>query len=195
MKDLFENSRRREKEDPQEGDRPWNLFLWIFLIVMISWASVYFAVFTGDGKINGGDNRTIEVIRPKEEFIVVKYEYSEKRGQKLFKRKCASCHQKDGNGLKGSFPPLNKSHWVTRTKEIPTKILLKGLEGEIEVNGTIYDGNMPSFQKLSDADIANILTYIRNSWNNKAEPIADTFVKEVREKYESRSQAWKASEL
>lgn len=195
MKDPFEKAHSREKNDPLEGDRRWNLFLWIFLIFMISWASIYFAVFTGDGKINGGDNRTIEVIRPKQDFVKVAYAYSEKKGKKLFKRKCSACHQKDGNGLKGSFPPLNKSKWVVDTKEIPTKILLKGLQGEIKVNGILYDGNMPDFKKLSSSDLADILTYVRSSWDNKAEAIDEAFVEEIRKKYESRSDPWTAKEL
>lgn len=66
------------------------------------------------------------------------------------------------------YPPLQNSNIVTGDKDKLIHILLNGLEGEIEVNGDIYDGVMPKQSNLTDEQIANVLTYIRQNLGNKA---------------------------
>ncbi|MGA0846917.1 MAG: DUF7133 domain-containing protein, partial [Luteolibacter sp.] len=90
---------------------------------------------------------------------------------------CATCHQAHGRGLDPAFPPLAGSSWVSGSEERLTKITLHGLWGRIEVNGKIYDPAngvppMTAFESLlDDHEIAAVLTYIRNSWNNRADPV------------------------
>jgi mono/diheme cytochrome c family protein len=89
-------------------------------------------------------------------------------GKNIYNTYCLSCHQKDGSGVPGMYPPLQNSNIVTGDKDKLIHILLNGLEGEIEVNGDIYDGVMPKQSNLTDEQIANVLTYIRQNLGNKA---------------------------
>lgn len=195
MDNKLDPAHKREKNDPSEGDRPWHLGVWVFVMLMTSWGGIYFALNSGDGKIKGGDNRTFEVIK-KQTNIVKIYAFDQKRAKGLYMRHCSACHQASGLGVKGAFPPLSKSSWVVTDNIVPTKILLKGLEGEINVLGSTYDGVMPSFGRLPDHEIADLVNFIRSSWDNKAETdLTDKDVKELRDSLEKPSEAWSAKEL
>jgi hypothetical protein len=80
-----------------------------------------------------------------------------------------------------AFPPLAGSPWPVGNEERIIEIVLAGLAGEIEVNGQKYVGNMPNIGAgLKDAQVANIVSYVRSAWGNKGEPVMDTKVAEVR---------------
>jgi mono/diheme cytochrome c family protein/heme/copper-type cytochrome/quinol oxidase subunit 4 len=90
-----------------------------------------------------------------------------KMGESLFNTNCSACHQANGLGVPGAFPPLAGSTFAKfQDPNEHVKIILGGLTGEIEVNGTKYNGAMASFAKLTDDEIAAIATYERNSWGN-----------------------------
>jgi mono/diheme cytochrome c family protein/glucose/arabinose dehydrogenase len=97
---------------------------------------------------------------------------------------CITCHQDDGAGLEASgFPPISRSEWTTGSEERLIKLSLKGLLGPIEVRGKKYPGQVPMTQfegLLNDEDMAAVLTYVRNSFGNKASVISAEKVKEVR---------------
>lgn len=101
-------------------------------------------------------------------------------GEKIFSVYCAACHQKDGKGASGRFPPLTGTDWVTGDKKRLIGILINGLEGSIEVNGETYINTMPQHSFLSDEEIANVLTYIRQNLGNKASEITAQEVAEIR---------------
>ena len=106
-------------------------------------------------------------------------------GAEVYRREahCITCHQADGLGLPAAqFPPIAKSAWVSGNPERLIRIVLHGLVGPIEVNGVKYPGQVPmtAFKGLSDDEIAGVLTYVRNSFGNKADPITPTQVKKVR---------------
>lgn len=86
-------------------------------------------------------------------------------GRNVYTQNCAACHQADGSGIKGAFPPLAKSDWLNQDVKRAISAVKNGLSGEIRVNGDVYNGVMPSLG-LSSEDIANVLTYIYNSWGN-----------------------------
>ncbi|GAC1349017.1 MAG: hypothetical protein NVSMB19_02090 [Vulcanimicrobiaceae bacterium] len=91
------------------------------------------------------------------------------KGQTIYTANCAGCHQANGAGQAGVFPPLGGSDYVTGDTKRLGHILLYGLNGKIAVKGVDYNGQMPAWKgQLSNADIANVLTYIRSSWGNKA---------------------------
>ncbi len=108
------------------------------------------------------------------------------RGQEIYAKEgyCMTCHQADGRGLTASgFPPLAGSIWATGNEERLIKLTLKGLLGPIEVNGKKYEGQVPMTPfggLLKDDDVAAVLTYIRNSFGNKASVISSETVKKVR---------------
>ena len=93
---------------------------------------------------------------------------------------CAACHQRNGLGDSQRFPPLAGSEWVTGDKKRLIEVLLKGLEGPIEVKGQSYNNVMPPHNFLSDEDIAEVLTHIRTSFGNTVDAVAASEVAEVR---------------
>ena len=104
------------------------------------------------------------------------------RGKKVYENTCLACHQVNGSGVPGMNPPLKKTNWVLGDKKTLIGIVLKGLDKEIEVNGETYSNTMPSFAMLSDKEIADVLTYVRNNFGNKASQITEADVKKLREK-------------
>jgi nitrite reductase (NO-forming) len=92
-------------------------------------------------------------------------------GARVYERNCMACHQQEGQGLPGAFPPLANSDYLRENPERGISVLLDGLSGEITVNGATYNGVMPAVQ-LSDEEVANVLTYVLNSWGNGGGEIA-----------------------
>lgn len=86
-------------------------------------------------------------------------------GEKLYATNCAMCHQPTGLGVPGAFPPLAGSDYITDAK-VHIDTLLKGRTGAMVVNGTTYNGAMPSQVALCDDELAAIVTYERNAWGN-----------------------------
>jgi len=105
-----------------------------------------------------------------------------KRGQQVFSTTCIVCHQKNGGGVPGLNPPLIKTTYVLGERSQLIQIVLKGLNQPIEVQGQTYNNVMPSFAQLTDEQIADVLTYVRNSFGNKASAVSPALVKAEREK-------------
>jgi mono/diheme cytochrome c family protein len=106
-------------------------------------------------------------------------------GEKVYNQDCSSCHQPNGQGLKGSFPPLVGNPTVTGYDIHLIHIVKYGLSGPIKVDNVQYNGMMPAWsQQLSNADIASVLTYIRSSWGNRARPISESRVAAVQKSME-----------
>jgi mono/diheme cytochrome c family protein len=87
-------------------------------------------------------------------------------GKAVFNSQCVSCHQSDGQGQVGEFPPLAGNEDLFRTRKFPVFVLLNGLQGKITVNSHSYDGQMPSFDFLSNDKIAAVVNYVRTQWGN-----------------------------
>jgi mono/diheme cytochrome c family protein/glucose/arabinose dehydrogenase len=125
------------------------------------------------------------------------------RGFALFSSICQGCHGADGNGIRSLAPPLNNSSWVTGDKYKLLSIVLYGLTGPIQVGGKLYEapeitGDMPGIggnKELTDEDIAQLLSFIRNSWNNRADKVIGNDVNQVRQKYKGRQKAFTMQEL
>jgi nitrite reductase (NO-forming) len=101
-------------------------------------------------------------------------------GAQLFQGTCSVCHQASGAGLPGVFPPLAKSDLIAADPKRPIGILLHGLTGKVTVNGQEYNSVMPPMSQLNDDEIANILTYVLNSWGNPGGHITADEVKKAR---------------
>jgi nitrite reductase (NO-forming) len=87
-------------------------------------------------------------------------------GKALFAGTCSTCHQPDGSGLAGVFPPLAKSDYIAGDPKRVPDVILHGLTGKVTVNGREYDSVMPPMTQLTDDEVANITTYVLNSWGN-----------------------------
>lgn len=116
------------------------------------------------------------------------------RGKALFhgEAACFGCHAPDGAGVIGLGPPLDQSEWVTGSEEVFAKILLHGITGKITVNGIEYDtpAEMPALSvnpTFTDEKIADIMTYSRNAFSNKASAVSPELVKKVRKETASQS--------
>lgn len=101
------------------------------------------------------------------------------RGQEVYATICANCHQPDGRGLAGAFPPLAQSDFLLGKIEDPIRVLLEGRQGQITVNGTSYEGVMPNFS-LPDQDIAAVLSYVRSNFGNAGSAVSTDDVRRVR---------------
>ncbi len=87
-------------------------------------------------------------------------------GESVYQTHCAACHQGTGQGMSGVFPPLAGSDFLLQDKQRAIRVVLAGLSGEITVNDSKYNAVMPNLAYLSDAEIAQVITYVANSWGN-----------------------------
>jgi nitrite reductase (NO-forming) len=102
-------------------------------------------------------------------------------GRQLFTGTCSVCHQANGEGLPGVFPPLAKSDYLAKQdRNHLISIPLHGLTGRITVNGKDYDSVMPPMTQLTDDEVANLLTYVLNSWGNPGGQVSKDEVAKVR---------------
>lgn len=129
---------------------------------------------------------------------VAKKQYLE--GQQIYHREghCVTCHQPNGKGLDPAFPSLEKSPWVSGDPQRLIKLAMYGLMGPMEVNGKKYDGQVPMTPfagMLKDEEMAAVLTFVRNSFGNKASPIQPGEVKTVRAANAGRLQFYTTEEL
>ncbi len=99
-------------------------------------------------------------------------------GDQVFAQNCASCHGAKGAGVPGAFPPLAGNPYVTGDAKAVIGTVLNGMHGPMKMDGTTYNGAMPSWKgKLSPAEIASVITYIRGAWGNKGSPVTEAQVK------------------
>jgi mono/diheme cytochrome c family protein len=108
---------------------------------------------------------------------------------------CATCHQPEGQGMPGAFPPLAGSEWISGSAEVPIRIVLVGLSGAIEVKGTTFNTMMPPPQGMTDEQIAEAITYARTHFGNTASKVDAAQVKEVRAALAGRNAPFTADEL
>ena len=121
-------------------------------------------------------------------------------GKDLFLQICAACHGLAGQGLKPMGPPLVNSEWALGPDNRIVRIMLHGLSGPINVNGTTYQPpnvlpEMPPLAALDDRPIAAVLSYIRSAWGHDAPPVSPARVAAIRAETQDRQQSWKEGQL
>jgi mono/diheme cytochrome c family protein len=101
----------------------------------------------------------------KEEIMYQQYVVE---GRTIYEKNCANCHQNDGSGLRDLYPALAKTDLWTRVSPQQLVCIIKqGQKGEIKVNGKSYAGYMPANAKLEAIDIAELVTFMKDSWGDK----------------------------
>lgn len=178
----------REKTEPEEGFEPTPWWVWtvsaLFLFVM----GFYLGRYSGSWSTIAHEAEQPSVAAVGAVTKVV-------RGDQVYIGVCQTCHQANGMGVAGQYPPLVGSEWLLRDAETPIRIVLYGLEGPITVKGITYNNKMPQFHdKLSNEEIAAVLTHVRSSWGNSAPPVKPEEVEAIRTKVGSRG-PWSATEL
>jgi mono/diheme cytochrome c family protein len=179
--------RLREKEDPNENNRPLPWFLVMSLGAMAMWGAFYIYSTPSGEDSAFGDQRTVASLRP---LVVLAGAAPSVDGKQLYGAKCAACHQGSGLGVAGVFPPVAASEWVIGDEKILTNILLHGVNGEMLVKGITYKGAMPAWKSLSDDELAAVLTYIRSDWGNAAPAIKPETIKSQRELTQARTEPY-----
>ena len=133
-----------------------------------------------------------------EELVAQKLKRKIDAGEKVFAQNCASCHQRNGEGLPNIFPPLVGSEWVTSDPGLITNIILKGLKGKIVVKGETW-GSVPSqvmaAVNINDREIANVTTYVRQAWGNSASEITQKQVATFRAQSSGQTVQWTGDQL
>lgn len=104
------------------------------------------------------------------------------RGKKVYGTYCLACHQADGSGVPNMNPPLIKTSWVLGSKAVLVQQVLKGSANKVEIDGETFHNTMPAQAQLTDQQIADVLTFVRNNFGNKASIVTPAEVKAVRAK-------------
>jgi nitrite reductase (NO-forming) len=126
-------------------------------------------------ELPGGATTKVPAKRTKEERVAL--------GKRIYQTICFACHQSEGQGVPGAFPPLAKSDFLMANKERSILSVIKGLSGKITVNGKDFDGVMPAVTNISDDDVANVLSYVRNSFGNSGDAVTLLDVQAARSKH------------
>jgi len=190
----------RERPDPVEGYEPLNLWVVVFIAVLLFWAGSYLTQYSGGFRANEFSETQINPTPPPLAMGGGSDDPAAKaarEGAIVFSSLCSACHQADGNGVSGQFPPLAGSEWVLA--EGPNRIIrivLNGLVGPIQVKGNEYNNQMNAFRdSLDDRQVANVITYIRNSWGNKASIVTPAEVAAIRGGTMDRAAGWTVLDL
>jgi mono/diheme cytochrome c family protein len=185
----------RETAEPKDGYEPvplWLMFAALALMGVMGW---YLGMYSGGFRADVYDEQALlkgglqlaedAAPEPVDQMVLGKRVYNN----------CMACHQSDGLGVAGNYPPLDGSGWVTGKPETLAALLLHGLEGEIDVLGERYNGIMPPWSHLNDEQIASVMTYVRASWSNSAEDVSPDLVTAVREETADRRGAFTIADL
>ncbi len=192
---------QREKRDPRVGLEPLSIWLVAVYGMAIFFGGAYLGrfsgSFSGDGldplggapRANKGGKVIVDGTAPELGPVA--------RGKKIFSANCATCHQANGLGVAGQYPPLAGSEWVLGGTKRLGMILLKGLEGPVTVKGQPYGSAVmqPWEKTLTDAKIADVLTYIRQEWGNTAPPIAPEGIGALRKEVAGHTGSFHADDL
>jgi mono/diheme cytochrome c family protein len=200
--EITTNQPAPQRSDLAEPSASWQeipVWLLILLLLLFYWGMLYF------DQHSGWFNQ--EVYAPfQSEIELARYQPPTSaglsaRGKLLYnKPSCVQCHQADGKGTPGQFPPLVKSEWVNEPEPGRLiRLVLNGLTGPLEFQGQNFNGTMVRWKDVftDDEDIAAILTYVRQNkeWGNNAPEVKPERVKAVREKLKDRSQPFTPEEL
>lgn len=101
-------------------------------------------------------------------------------GADIFAKYCATCHQADGAGVEGAFPPLRQTEWTEGDKGRLVRLVLYGMQGPIEIGGTDYNNVMTPHGFLTDEQVAAVLTFVRSNFGNDADAVTADEVARVR---------------
>lgn len=186
---------QREKREPRVGLEPLSIWLIVVYGIAIFWGGAYLGRFSGsftDASLDWGVQPTSH--KPgggpqapgQQELTPVE------RGKKIYAANCATCHQMNGQGVAGQYPPLAGSEFVNGGSRRMAMIVLKGLQGPVKVKGAQYGSAVmqPWEKTLNDQKIADVLTFVRQEWGNTGGPVSAEGVAALRKELASHPNSW-----
>jgi mono/diheme cytochrome c family protein len=187
---------RAEDPEPTVGHVGVPVWLFVALALFLFWGMTYL-----DNHAGGFVPQVYQRFTSSNELVkLIPYDPVQDKINKGYavynKPTCVSCHQANGAGTPGQFPPLAGSEWVL--EKDPTRmihIVLDGLTGPITVKGTPFNGTMVAWRPLPDEDLAYVISYVRNSWGNHASAVTPEQIAKIRKETEGRTTPWTAEEL
>ena len=181
----------RELDDPRDGLAPTPVWMLFLFFTITAWGGSYLGSHSGGWRADVYDDDPSALGRPAEKPVAFD---PMKVGSRTFNY-CTQCHQTNGLGIAGTYPPLAASEWVLGRREILVRILLNGINDPFKVNGISYSGQMPAWSQLTDDQIAGVLTYIRASFGNTASAVDPAMVAAIRKETSTRTQSWNEAGL
>jgi mono/diheme cytochrome c family protein len=173
--DASHRAQQREQVEPSERNQPVPLLVVALTLVMVAFGIGYILLSESFGRTDLGDRRTlVDLAGPAAKTG------QDADGKQLYAANCVACHQANGKGLPGVFPPLDGSEWVNGDPRVLVNIVLHGVTGEMSVMGQTYKGAMPAFGQLGDAELAAVLSHVRSTWANKSAPVVVELVEKER---------------
>lgn len=182
----------REMADPKDGLAPTPVWLLLFFFGLAGWSGYYLSSQSGGFKSDVYDENSSGA--PQAQQKKAERQDPMILGKQVFNN-CVQCHQENGQGVPGAFPPLAGSEWVLGSPDTLARIVLHGVQGEIQVKGATYNGEMPAWEQLKNEQLAAVLTYVRASFGNNASAVDPALIAALRSQTASHQQHWTAAEL
>jgi mono/diheme cytochrome c family protein len=187
---------QREKREPRVGLEPLSMWLIVVYGLALFTGGAYLGRFSGNFS---GDSLDIAYIPPKKTTAggpaggEQQAELSpHDRGKKIFAANCQTCHQANGQGVPGQYPPLAGSEFTTGGSRRMAMIVLKGLQGPVKVKGQTYGTAVmqPWDKTLTDQKLADVITFERSEWGNTATPVTAEQIAALRKELASHPESY-----
>jgi mono/diheme cytochrome c family protein len=181
----------REMEEPKDGSTATPVAFLLMCFFFTAWGGYYIADNPGNWSGQEYNERPAHTAfsgppAPTDPMLL---------GKEVFSA-CTQCHQLDGKGVAGTYPPLVGSEYVTGDERRLAAILMNGINGPFVVNGNTYSSEMPNWRSyFKDEELAAVMTYVRNTWGNKSAPVSKETVAKVRAELAANSTIWTAETL
>ncbi len=193
---------QREKREPRVGLEPLSMWLIVVYGMAIfcggAYLGRYSGNFSGDGLDPMGGPPPMKKTAAGPGGAEQQAELSPRdRGKKIFAANCQTCHQANGLGVPGQYPPLAGSEFTTGGSRRPAMIVLKGLQGPVTVKGQKFGSAVmqPWDKTLTDQKIADVLTYERSEWGNNASPVTAEQIAALRKELAGHPDSFVESDL
>jgi mono/diheme cytochrome c family protein len=193
---------QREKREPRAGLEPLSIWLIAVYGLAIFFGGAYLGRFSGNFSGDSLDPALIPAPHKKGPQGPGGEQTAElsqaDRGKKIFSANCAVCHQPDGNGAPGQgYPPLAGSEYVNGGSRRMGMIVLKGLQGPLTVKGQSFGTAVmqPWDKTLTDAKIADVMTYVRQAWGNKGSPVSAAQIAGLRKELASHPESFVEADI
>jgi mono/diheme cytochrome c family protein len=192
---------QREKQEPRVGLEPLSIWLIAIYAIAIFFGGAYLGRFSGSFTAEALDPPVHPAYQPPPGATPAgpqgATDTPAERGKKVFSANCATCHQANGQGVAGQYPPLAGSEYVINGTRRPAMIVLKGLEGPLTVKGSHFGTAVmqPWEKTLTDQKIADVLTYIRSEWGNNASPVTPEQIAGLRKELAGHPGSWHEADL